>query len=314
MDNRFVSDIVKDWENRNRSRLGIRLEELWRRHHRAAFRVVLLTGIVAMAAAAAVTREEARQTASLALQLKRAEPAAMRRDGEPHHVRMYLPRLQMIHPQSSRHRIPADLAAAIYDAARREGIDPRIGFSLIRVESGFTRTAVSHMGAIGYTQVMPATAFWLEPGLRREDLFDRDTNLRLGFRYLRMMIDQYEGDMRLALLAYNRGPTRVDSIRNQFRLDDSARHRAQQSTPHIGCQCPGAQDQRFLPGRGSDHARGRANHPNVSTARATAGEHEAGRCLYIVFDMHVEAGTEVIRLDARLCSDFDQESGLGICC
>jgi hypothetical protein len=36
--------------------------------------------------------------------------------------------------------------------------------------------------------------------------------------------------------------------------------------------------------------------------------------LYIVFEMPVEAGTEVIRLDARLCSDFAQESGLGICC
>jgi soluble lytic murein transglycosylase-like protein len=59
---------------------------------------------------------------------------------------------------------------------------------------------------------MPSTAFWMQPGLKRDDLFERDTNLRLGFRYLRMMLEQYEGDLHLALLAYNRGPARVDGI------------------------------------------------------------------------------------------------------
>jgi soluble lytic murein transglycosylase-like protein len=59
---------------------------------------------------------------------------------------------------------------------------------------------------------MPNTAFWLQPGLTRDQLFEQDTNLRLGFRYLRMMLQQYSGDLHLALLAYNRGPGRVDEI------------------------------------------------------------------------------------------------------
>jgi soluble lytic murein transglycosylase-like protein len=50
------------------------------------------------------------------------------------------------------------------------------------------------------------------PGVRGEKLFDRETNLRLGFRYLHMLVDQYNGDMHLALLAYNRGPAKVDQI------------------------------------------------------------------------------------------------------
>jgi soluble lytic murein transglycosylase-like protein len=62
---------------------------------------------------------------------------------------------------------------------------------------------------------MPSTAFELQPGLDYLDLFDRDTNLRLGFRYLRRLMVHYGGDLRTALLAYNRGPTRVDEIRRR---------------------------------------------------------------------------------------------------
>jgi soluble lytic murein transglycosylase-like protein len=82
----------------------------------------------------------------------------------------------------------------------------------VRVESEFRSRAVSSMGAVGLTQVMPSTAQILQPGIERAQLFDRDTNLRLGFRYLNEMLRQYKGDLRLALLAYNRGPGRVDEI------------------------------------------------------------------------------------------------------
>ena len=60
--------------------------------------------------------------------------------------------------------------------------------------------------------MMPRTAAWLIPGTRTADLSDRETNLRLGFRYLDQMIDKYKGDVRLALLAYNRGPGTVDKV------------------------------------------------------------------------------------------------------
>jgi soluble lytic murein transglycosylase-like protein len=99
----------------------------------------------------------------------------------------------------------------IYTAALRENLEPRVAFQLVSIESGFRQRAISPVGAVGYAQVMPATAAWLEPGITVNDLFDRDTNLRLGFRYLRMLVDQY-GDARLALLAYNRGPGVVSAM------------------------------------------------------------------------------------------------------
>jgi soluble lytic murein transglycosylase-like protein len=119
--------------------------------------------------------------------------------------------LRLVQQYSTSFRIPADLARAIGEAATREDLDLDLAFRLVATESSFRRRAISPVGAIGYTQVMPTTAAWLEPGITEGDLFDRDTNLRLGFRYLRMLIDQYD-DERLALLAYNRGPGAVSRI------------------------------------------------------------------------------------------------------
>jgi soluble lytic murein transglycosylase-like protein len=122
-----------------------------------------------------------------------------------------LERTQTIVRYSAEFGIPADLAGAIQEAALREDLEPDVAFRLVSTESGFRQRAISPVGAVGYAQVMPATASWLEPGVTEGDLFDRDTNLRLGFRYLRMLLDEY-GDVRLALLAYNRGPAVVSSM------------------------------------------------------------------------------------------------------
>jgi hypothetical protein len=108
--------------------------------------------------------------------------------------------------------ISRDLAEDIYDIAREQNIEPRLAYGLVKTESTFDERAVSHVGARGLTQVMPRTAAWLVPGTKTEDLYDRQTNLRLGFRYLDQMIDKYKGNVRLALLAYNRGPGTVDKV------------------------------------------------------------------------------------------------------
>lgn len=108
--------------------------------------------------------------------------------------------------------VPDALAEQIVDAAEEHGIAPDVAFGLVATESGFKRTARSHVGAVGLAQLMPATARWLEPGTTRSDLEDPETNLRLGFRYLRDMIEKYEGDTELALTAYNRGPGTVDRV------------------------------------------------------------------------------------------------------
>lgn len=126
--------------------------------------------------------------------------------------RAHIDRLERINQYSDRYGIPAGLAVAIEDIAMAEGVDPELAFDLVRVESQFEAGAVSAMGAVGYTQLMPATAKLLVPGIKREQLFERDTNLRLGFRFFRSLINHYNGDVRLALLAYNRGPVRVDRL------------------------------------------------------------------------------------------------------
>jgi Transglycosylase SLT domain len=109
-----------------------------------------------------------------------------------------------------RYSIPRELAEDIYDIAREQGIEPNLAYGLVKTESTFQERAVSPVGARGLTQVLPRTARWLQPGTSAEDLFDRRTNLRVGFRYLSDMIDKYRGDGKLALLAYNRGPGTVD--------------------------------------------------------------------------------------------------------
>ena len=111
-----------------------------------------------------------------------------------------------------RYSIEEELARDIYTIAQEEGIEPEVAFGLVKTESSFKNTAQSHVGARGLTQVMPKTASWMVPGTKADDLYDQKTNLRLGFRYLNQMIDKYKGNVRLALLAYNRGPGTVDKI------------------------------------------------------------------------------------------------------
>jgi hypothetical protein len=111
-----------------------------------------------------------------------------------------------------RYGIGREMAEDIYDMAREEGIEPRLAYGLVKTESMFRERAQSGVGARGLTQVMPRTASWLIPGTKTEDLYNRQTNLRLGFRYLDQMIHRYDGDVRLALLAYNRGPGTVDGV------------------------------------------------------------------------------------------------------
>jgi soluble lytic murein transglycosylase-like protein len=110
-----------------------------------------------------------------------------------------------------RYGISRDLAQKIYDIALAEGIDPDLGFRLVRVESRFNPRARSPAGALGLAQLMPSTARTLDRSLRTEaQILDPTTNLRLGFSYLRRHLDRYDGDVRLALLAYNRGYHNVD--------------------------------------------------------------------------------------------------------
>ena len=101
--------------------------------------------------------------------------------------------------------VPADLSAHIADAARTHGVDPRLVAAVVRRESAFKVNAVSPVGASGLMQLMPATARFL--GVK--NVFDARENIFGGTRYLRTLLDTFNGDLDLTLAAYNAGPGAV---------------------------------------------------------------------------------------------------------
>lgn len=90
--------------------------------------------------------------------------------------------------------------------ARKHSVDGLLLAALVEAESSFLPNAVSPVGAVGLTQVMPSTAQWLGT---QGDLKDPGANLDVGARYLSRLIDRFDGDLELALAAYNAGPTNV---------------------------------------------------------------------------------------------------------
>jgi len=126
-----------------------------------------------------------------------------------------LDRWHKIFSYSSKYRVGADLATSVYDIALAEGIEPELAFRLVRVESEFNERATSPVGAVGLTQLMVPTARYFQKGITRDQLYDRDTNLRIGFRYLRTLVRENKGNVQLALLVYNRGPQAVQNSRDR---------------------------------------------------------------------------------------------------
>ena len=147
----------------------------------------------------------ARRMGSLGDQLASAK-------GEMDLLHLQLERANAIMASSARYQIPADLAASIYDIALSEGIDPGLGFQLVKIESDFKANARSNMGAIGYTQLQVATARFYQADVTEKALTQRDLNLRIGFRFLNDLLAKFDRNTHLALLAYNRGPAKVADI------------------------------------------------------------------------------------------------------
>jgi soluble lytic murein transglycosylase-like protein len=99
-----------------------------------------------------------------------------------------------------------ELSKMIDSVAREQSVDPALVREVARQESGFHACAVSPKGAQGLMQLMPSTQVQLEV----RDPFNPQESLSAGAKLLKQLLDRYQGDLALALSAYNAGMTRVD--------------------------------------------------------------------------------------------------------
>ncbi|ERM92995.1 lytic transglycosylase [Caldanaerobacter subterraneus subsp. yonseiensis KB-1] len=95
------------------------------------------------------------------------------------------------------------------------GLDPYLVFAIIKVESNFNPYAISNRNAIGLMQIMPDTGRWIAAKLGMKDfkeeiLFNPEVNIKMGVWYLHYLLKNFDGNLKLALAAYNGGCGNVD--------------------------------------------------------------------------------------------------------
>jgi len=97
-----------------------------------------------------------------------------------------------------------DLTDLVRQAAQKYGVDPKLVSAVVEAESGGDQSVISSAGAIGVMQLMPETAASL--GV---DPYDKAQNIDGGTKYLSQMLNNFGGDVRKAVAAYNAGPQAV---------------------------------------------------------------------------------------------------------
>ena len=106
---------------------------------------------------------------------------------------------------------PLKYESIVDEYSEEYGIDRYLIYAVIKGESNFNPKAISSKGAIGLMQLMQDTADEIgeDIGIESVDLYDEDTNIRIGVKYIFDLIDKYEGNINLAIVAYNAGTGNV---------------------------------------------------------------------------------------------------------
>jgi soluble lytic murein transglycosylase-like protein len=166
----------------------------------------------AMEASIAKQRESVRRQAESAVAVRGAPEQEWYTTPWPRSAAWIRPMVPVIPIAQSSYALPclqlpsAALEPMIERAAGREGLSPSLLSAVIRKESAGYPCAVSDKGAMGLMQLMPATA----AGLGVADPLDPGQNLDAGARFLSGLLSRYQGNLSLALAAYNAGPGAVD--------------------------------------------------------------------------------------------------------
>jgi soluble lytic murein transglycosylase len=118
------------------------------------------------------------------------------------------PQTQRVPETDNSSKMPASLDALVTSISTTHGVDPALVRAVIKTESNFNRWAVSRKGALGLMQLIPSTG--RQYGVR--DFFDPQQNIDGGVRYLKFLLQKFNGDLDLSLAAYNAGENAVERL------------------------------------------------------------------------------------------------------
>ncbi len=125
-----------------------------------------------------------------------------------------------LHRDAQSSVIQRDFHGIVLDKASKYDLDPSLVHAVIKTESNGNPRAVSRKGAMGLMQLMPATA----GDLAVRNPFDPEENIDGGTRYLKYLIERFNGDLTLALAAYNAGPKTVEKTGSVPRITETKQY------------------------------------------------------------------------------------------